>query len=60
MALYRHVRDDYEKAIRMGHLHGIRPKLKTTQSENPVSVGDERLELLPSSIDDNNAVADES
>ena len=59
MALYRHVREDYEKAIRMGHVHGIRPKVKTTQSEIPVSAGDQLLELLPSSMDDNNTVAQE-
>jgi hypothetical protein len=29
MALYRKVREDYEKAIRMGHLHGLRPKPET-------------------------------
>lgn len=30
MALFRSVRMDYEKAIRMGQLHGIRPKVETT------------------------------
>lgn len=29
MALFRVVREDYEKAIRMGHLTGLRPKVET-------------------------------
>jgi len=32
MALFRSVRMDYEKAIRMGQLHGIRPKVDTAGS----------------------------
>jgi hypothetical protein len=33
MALYRSVREEYEKAIRMGHFHGIRPKEEDIQPE---------------------------
>jgi RNA exonuclease 4 len=28
MALFRRIREEYEKAVRMGHLHGIRPKVE--------------------------------
>jgi hypothetical protein len=29
MAIFRVVREEYEKAIRMGHLTGLRPKVET-------------------------------
>jgi hypothetical protein len=35
MALYRLVRGDYEKAVRMGHLHGMKSKEeRPTKEEN--------------------------
>jgi hypothetical protein len=42
MAIFRVVREDYEKAIRMGHLTGLRPKVETAMS--PPEMTDETKE----------------
>ena len=39
MALFRGIRTEYEKAIRMGHLKGIKPKLDSATSV-PTEGGD--------------------
>jgi hypothetical protein len=49
MALYRHVHDTYEKAIRMGHPNGPRPSPKvndindTTDNSTPAIVEKPRV-----------------
>jgi hypothetical protein len=31
MTMFRRIREEYEKAVRMGHLHGIRPKVEESE-----------------------------
>jgi hypothetical protein len=40
MALYRLVQADFEKAVRMGHLHGIRPKVESSTSNQVKEEGE--------------------
>ena len=40
MALFRGIRMEYEKAIRMGHVNGIRVKGESTTTGTPVENGD--------------------